>query len=41
MADVWMDKTIITIDNLGDEFLDAANTGDPIKVYEDGRVEIG
>ena len=41
MADIWMDHPIITIDNLGDDFLNAANTGDPIKVYEDGRVEIG
>ena len=41
MADIWMDKRIITVDLLGQDFLDAANTGDPIKVYEDGRVEIG
>jgi len=41
MADIWMDKRIITIDLLGDKFLDAVNTGDPIKVYEDGKVEIG
>jgi predicted aconitase with swiveling domain len=41
MADIWMDKQVITIDLLGQDFLDAVNTGDPIKVYEDGRVEIG
>ena len=41
MADIWMDKRIITIDLLGQDFLDAVNTGDPIKVYEDGKVEIG
>ena len=41
MADIWMDKRIIAIDLLGQEFLDAVNMGDPIKVYEDGRVEIG
>ena len=41
MADIWMDKRIIAVDLLGQEFLDAVNTGDPIKVYEDGRVEIG
>ena len=41
MADIWMDKRIITVDLLGQDFLDAANTGDPIKVYEDGKVEIG
>ena len=41
MADIWMDKRIIAIDLLGQDFLDAVNTGDPVKVYEDGRVEIG
>ena len=41
MADIWMDKRIIAIDLLGQDFLDAVNTGDPIKVYEDGKVEIG
>ena len=41
MADIWMEKRIITVDLLGQDFLDAANTGDPIKVYEDGKVEIG
>ncbi len=41
MADIWMDHRIITVDLLGDDFLDAVNTGDPIKVFEDGTVEIG
>ena len=41
MADIWMDHRIITIDLLGSDFLDAVNTGDPIKVSEDGTVEIG
>lgn len=41
MADIWMEKRIIAIDLLGQDFLDAVNTGDPIKVYEDGKVEIG
>ncbi len=41
MADIWMDKQVILIDLLGEDFLDAVNTGDPIKVYEDGTVEIG
>ncbi len=41
MADIWMKDRIITIDLLGDEFLQAVNTGDPIKVSEDGTVEIG
>ncbi|MBX7435421.1 DUF126 domain-containing protein [Mycobacterium sp. Y57] len=41
MADIWMNDRIITIDLLGDDFLEAVNTGDPIEVFEDGRVEIG
>ncbi len=41
MADIWMEKRIIAIDLLGQEFLDAVNTGDPISVHEDGTVEIG
>jgi hypothetical protein len=41
MADIWMENRIIAIDLLGQEFLDAVNTGDPIKVNEDGTVEIG
>ena len=41
MADIWMDKRIVTIDLLGQEFLDAVQMGEPIKAYEDGRVEIG
>jgi len=41
MADIWMDKRIITVDLLGQDFLDAVNAGDPVEVYEDGRVEVG
>lgn len=41
MADIWMEKRIITVDLLGQDFLDAANTGEPIEVYDDGRVELG
>ena len=41
MADIWMGKRIIAIDLLGDEFLAAVNTGDPVKIHEDGTVEIG
>jgi hypothetical protein len=35
------DKPILTIDLLGDEFLEAVNTGDPISIKEDGTVEVG
>ena len=41
MADIWIDKQVIVIDLLGQKFLDATNTGDPINVLEDGTVEIG
>jgi predicted aconitase with swiveling domain len=41
MADIWMDHRIIAIDLLGQDFLDAVNTGDPVKVHENGTVEIG
>jgi predicted aconitase with swiveling domain len=41
MADIWMNNRIITIDLLGQEFLDAVNTGDPVSIHEDGTVEIG
>ena len=41
MADIWMENRIITIDLLGQKFLDAVNAGDPIDVSEDGTVVIG
>ena len=41
MEDIWNGKRIITIDLLGDEFLAAVNTGDPIAIHADGTVEVG
>jgi len=41
MADIWMNHRIITVDLLGPDLLNAVITGDPIKVSEDGTVEIG
>jgi predicted aconitase with swiveling domain len=41
MADIWKDQRIVTIDMLGDEFLETVQMGDPIAVHEDGTVEIG
>jgi len=32
---------VITIDLLGDEFMDNVKTGDPISIHEDGTVEVG
>ena len=40
MGDNWLDKRIITVDLLGDEFLKTVKTGDKIKISEDGTVEI-
>ena len=41
MDDVWNEKRVITIDLLGDVFLEAVKTGDPVAIHEDGTVEIG
>jgi predicted aconitase with swiveling domain len=41
MDDVWNGKRVITIDLLGDEFLDAVKSGDPISIKEDGTVTVG
>ena len=41
MANVWQEKPIVTIDLLGDQFLEVVKTGDPISVKSDGTVEIG
>ncbi len=41
MDDVWNGRRIITIDMLGDDFLKAVNTGDPVTIHEDGTVEVG
>ncbi len=41
MSDIWNERRIITIDLLGDEFLKAVNTGDPIAIHADGTVEVG
>ena len=41
MDDVWNDRRVITIDLLGDEFLDTVKSGDSISIHEDGTVEVG
>jgi predicted aconitase with swiveling domain len=41
LADIWLDKRSVTVDQLGDEFLEAVKTGDPVKVHADGTVEVG
>ena len=39
--EVWNERRVPTIDLLGDEFLKAVKTGDPISIKEDGTVEVG
>jgi predicted aconitase with swiveling domain len=41
MSDIWKDQRIVTIDMLGDEFLETVEMGDPITIHSDGTVEIG
>jgi predicted aconitase with swiveling domain len=41
MDSVWNGRNVITIDLLGDEFMETTKTGDKIKIMEDGTVEVG
>ena len=41
MADIWKDTRIVTIDMLGEDFLETVQMGDPISISEDGTVEVG
>ncbi len=41
MDDIWNNRRVITIDLLGDEFLETVKTGDPIAIKKDGTVEVG
>ena len=41
MDDIWYGKRVITIDLLGDEFLDTVKSGDSLSIKEDGTVEVG
>ena len=38
LADVWNNKRIVAIDELGDEFLEAVQDGQQIEIKEDGTV---
>lgn len=40
MGQHWLDKPMVTVDLLGDEFLQTVKTEDKIKVHEDGTIEI-
>lgn len=40
MTDIWLNKKIITVDCLGDEFLQAVKSGQQVEITEDGEVRI-
>jgi hypothetical protein len=41
MDDIWNGNRVITIDLLGDDFLEAVKSGDTVSIQEDGTVEVG
>ena len=41
LAEVWNNKKIVAIDQLGDEFLEAVQDGQQIEIKEDGTVIVG
>ena len=41
MSEIWEEKRIVTVDMLGDEFLETVKMGDPISVAKDGTVTVG
>jgi predicted aconitase with swiveling domain len=40
LSDIWTNKKIITLDNLGDDFLNSVETGMKLEISEDGTVKI-
>lgn len=40
MGDNWLGKRIVTVDLLGDDFLNTVKTGDKVSVQKDGTIEI-
>lgn len=40
MDSIWNDRTVITVDLLGDDFMEAVENGDKIAIAEDGTVTI-
>jgi predicted aconitase with swiveling domain len=41
LADIWVDRRIFVVDQLGAEFLACVQDGDRVQVHADGTVEIG
>jgi predicted aconitase with swiveling domain len=40
LSDIWLEKRIIVVDNLGPDFLQAVQTGETVSIAEDGTVTI-
>ena len=40
LSDIWLEKRIIVIDQLGDEFLEEVKTGQKVSIFEDGKVTV-
>lgn len=40
MGDIWEGRLIVAVDMLGSEFLETVKTGQTVRVYVDGTVEI-
>ena len=40
LADIWEDTKIVTVDGLGDRFLDMVRDGQPVEISEDGSVTL-
>ncbi len=40
LARIWEDSSVIAIDQLGADFLEAVKTGDTVEILEDGTVNI-
>ena len=40
LSDVWTESSMPTVDSLGDDFLEAVQTGNTIEIAEDGTVTV-
>lgn len=40
LSDIWLEKRIIVVDQLGPDFLKAVETGQKVSITEDGKVTI-
>jgi len=40
LADVWVERRIVTVDRLGEAFLEAVRHGQPLDIAEDGTVTL-